>query len=82
MAQMNAISQSTTSDPLIHAASGFAIITAIVSAIGVVFLVAMFVLFGMQRETPGLTAGMLNDICVATQYLLTIPIALALYRIL
>jgi uncharacterized BrkB/YihY/UPF0761 family membrane protein len=29
-----------------------------------------------------LTFGMLNDICIAVQYLLTIPIALALYRIL
>jgi hypothetical protein len=79
---MNAISQTTIPDPLIRAAGAFSIVSAIVSAIGVVFLVAMFVLFGTQRETPGLTAGMLNDICVALQYLLTIPIALALYRIL
>jgi hypothetical protein len=57
-------------------------VSGIISAIGVVFLIAMFVLFATPLKTLGLTFGMLNDICVALQYLLTIPIALALYRIL
>ena len=69
-------------DSLIRAAGGFAIVSGIVSAIGVVFLIAMFVLFATPLKELGLTFGLLNDICVAVQYLLTIPIALALYRIL
>jgi hypothetical protein len=39
-------------------------------------------LFATPLKTLGLTFGLLNDICVAIQYLLTIPVALALYRIL
>src|SRR5574341_688909 len=78
---MTAVSQ-TTSDPLIHAAGGFALVSGIVSAIGVVFWIAEIALFATPNRTLGLTFGMLNDICVAIQYLLTIPIALALYRIL
>jgi hypothetical protein len=70
------------SDPVIRAAGGFAIVSGIISAIGVAFLIAMFVLFATPHKEQGLTFGLLNDICVAIQYLLAIPIALALYRIL
>jgi hypothetical protein len=42
----------------------------------------MFVLFATPQKELGNQVGFLNDICVALQYLLTIPIALALYRIL
>lgn len=79
---MAELSQTSSSDPLIRAAGGFAIVSGIVSAIGVVLLITMFILFATQSQSLGLTVGMLNDICVAIQYLLTIPIALALYRIL
>lgn len=79
---MSAISQTTETDSLIRAAGGFAIVSGIISAIGVVFLIMMFILFGTSNRTLGLTFGLLNDICVAAQYALTIPIALALYRIL
>lgn len=79
---MTDISQTVPSDPLIRAAGGFAVISGIISAIGVVLLITMFVLFARSHQAQGETVGMLNDICVAIQYLLTIPIALALYRIL
>jgi hypothetical protein len=79
---MTEIAQTAPADPLIRAAAGFAIVSGIISAIGVVFLIAMFVLFATPNRALGLTLGMLNDICVALQYLLTIPIALALHRIL
>ena len=79
---MTNVAQTLPSDPVIRAAGGFAIVSGIVSAIGVVFLIAMFVLFATPLKELGLTFGLLNDICVAVQYLLTIPIALALYRIL
>src|SRR6266581_2129595 len=79
---MAARAQIVPSDPLIHAAGGFAIVSGIISAIGVVCLFTMFALFATSNQSLGLTFGMLNDICVAIQYLLTIPIALALHRIL
>ncbi len=69
-------------DPLIRAAGGFAIISGIVSAVGVVFLITMFILFATSHQAQGETIGLLNDICVALQYMMAIPIALALYRIL
>lgn len=76
------VTRTTLPDPLIRAAGGFAIVSGIISAIGVVFLIAMFILFATPFKSLGLTFGLLNDICVAVQYLLTIPIALALYRAL
>lgn len=79
---MTSVTQTLPSDPVIRAAGGFAIVSGIISAIGVVFLITMFVLFATPLKTLGLTFGLLNDICVAIQYLLTIPVALALYRIL
>ena len=78
---MTDITQATF-DPMLRAAGGFAIVSGIISAVGVVFLITMFVLFARSNQALGETIGMLNDICVALQYLLTIPIAFALYRIL
>jgi hypothetical protein len=79
---MTDLAQAVPTDPLIRAAGGFAIVSGIISAIGVVCLFTMFALFAGPNRTLGLTFGMLNDICIAVQYLLTIPIALALHRIL
>jgi len=76
------IAPSASPDPFIRAAGGFAIVGAIVSVFGIVFLIAMFASFAAGRREPGQFFGLLNDICVALQYLLTIPIAIALYRIL
>ena len=70
------------SNPLIRIAGGIAIVNGIVSLIGVVALIAMFVLFATERQELAMVFGMFNDICVALQYLLTIPIALAVYQIL
>lgn len=74
--------QSLTSDPLLHAAGGLAIVIGIISAVGIVFLTAMFIYFARSQQSSGATFGMLNDICVALQYLLTIPVALAMDHIL
>ena len=68
--------------PMIHAAGALAVLIGVISAIGVVLLIAMFATFSTPLKVQGFTVGTLNDICVAIQYLLTIPIALALYRIL
>jgi len=79
---MTNITQTAQSFQDIHVAGAIAMVTGIVSTIGVVLLIAMFVLFATPYKELGNQAGWLNDICVALQYLLTIPIALALYRIL
>jgi len=79
---MSEIPLATRSVPGIHNAGALAILLGIISAIGVVLLIAMFVLFATPQKQLGNQVGFLNDICVAFQYLLTIPIALALYRIL
>lgn len=74
--------QTSATDSVIRAAGGFAITSSIISAVGVIFLIAMFILFATPHRTQALTFGLLNDICVAVQYLLTIPVAIALYRVL
>lgn len=79
---MTSVIQANAHDPLIHAAGGFAIVSGIISLIGIIFLITMFVLFATPYREQGLLFGLLNDILVALQYLLAIPIALALYRIL
>ena len=79
---MSDIPMATRSVSGIQIAGVIAIVSGILSAIGVVFLIAMFVLFATHQLALGNRVGMLNDICVALQYLLTIPLALALYRIL
>jgi hypothetical protein len=82
MLKMNGIPLETRSVPEIHFVGVIALITGVISAIGVVLLLAMFILFVTPYKELGMQVGMLNDICVAFQYLLSIPIALALYRIL
>ncbi len=79
---MTDISQTVPGDTLIRAAGGFAVVSGVISAVGVVLLIWMFILFARGQQAQGETIGLLNDVCVALQYLLTIPIALALYRIL
>jgi hypothetical protein len=79
---MSEVSYAARSVSTIHFTGGIAILSGIISAIGIVFLIAMFALFTTPRQDLALTVGMINDICVALQYLLAIPIALALYRIL
>jgi len=79
---MTSTTQTLPPEALIRAVGGLAILSGLISAIGVVCLFTMFALFATSLTTLGLTFGMLNDICVAFQYLLTIPIALALDRIL
>ena len=68
--------------PVVHGVGVIAILTGIISAIGVVFLIAMFILFMTPYKELAMQAGMANDICVALQYLLTIPVALTLYPLL
>jgi len=75
---MSDIPQTIKSVSEIHMAGVIALVTGVISAIGVVLLIAMFALFAARQSELGNRVGWLNDICVALQYLLTIPIALAL----
>jgi len=79
---MSEITQPSPSFSTIHIIGGIAILSGIISAIGVVFLMAMFIFFAASNKGLGSTFGWLNDICVMLQYLLAIPIALVLYQIL
>jgi hypothetical protein len=79
---MDNISQATQFFQDIHIAGAIAIVSGVISSIGVVLLIAMFVLFATPYKELGNQVGWLNDICVAVQYLLTIPLGLVLYRIL
>jgi hypothetical protein len=79
---MSGVTQIPSHNPLILAAGGFAYIICPISIISIICLIAMFVLFATPHKELGYLFGMLNDICVALHYLLTIPIALAFYRIL
>jgi hypothetical protein len=65
------------------AAGRIAFVSGIVAAIGVVFLILFYVLFfATPLAALGQALGWLNDLCIAIQYLLTIPLALSLRRIL
>jgi hypothetical protein len=79
---MTEVSQAVSYSAVIRAAGGFAIVSGILSIFGIIFLIAMFILFSTPQKALGETVGMLNDILVATQYLMAVPIAIALYRIL
>ena len=79
---MNGVTQTTTSAPMIRIAGGIAILCGIIGTIGVVTLIGMYACFAAQNMELGYKVGMVNDISAAIQYLLTIPIALALYKIL
>jgi hypothetical protein len=79
---MSEVPHAAPSVSMIHFSGGIAILSGIISTIGVVFFIGMFVFFATPNKALGFRFGLLNDICVALQYLLAIPIALALYRIL
>lgn len=79
---MSNISQIAPSIPVIRTAAVLSIVTGVISGVGVILFIAMSYFFATHNQELGSKAGLINDICVAIQYLLTIPIALTLYRIL
>lgn len=52
------------------------------AAIGLVFLIAMFVSFAVGATSPGLAFGWINDVLVMVSYLLAVPSAIALGALL
>jgi hypothetical protein len=58
-----------------------AYVSGVVAAVGVVFLIAMFVSFGVGSELAG-AFGRVNDVLIAVQYSLALPAAVALHALL
>lgn len=58
-----------------------AYVSGVVAAVGVVFLIAMFVSFGVGSELAG-TFGRVNDVLIAVQYSLALPAAIGLHALL
>ena len=56
--------------------------SAFVSAIGWVFLIAMFASFAVGATSPGLAFGRINDVLVVAWGLLALPLAVALHSLL
>ncbi len=79
---MDNMSKASTSVEADRRIGVLAILIGIISAIGFVLLIIMYVLFARSQMALGQQFGMFNDILIGLQYLLTIPVALALYRML
>ncbi len=58
-----------------------AYVSGVVAAVGVVFLIAMLVSFGVGSELAG-TFGRVNDVLIVVQYSLAVPAAVALHAVL
>jgi hypothetical protein len=58
------------------------VISGIVAAIGLVFLVGMFTAFAVGATAPAQALGWINDVCVLVSYLLCAPSVLALWLLL
>lgn len=58
-----------------------AYVSGVVAAVGVVFLIAMFVSFVVGSDLTG-TLGRVNDVLIAVQYSLALPAAVGLHALL
>jgi len=59
-----------------------ALANAVVAPVGLVFLVAMFVAFGAGARSQGLVFGWVNDVLAVVSGLLTLPVVVAVHRLL
>ncbi len=58
------------------------LVSGALGAVGIVFLVLMFVSFGLGARSAGMVFGWINDVLVMLSYLLAAPAALALRTLL
>jgi hypothetical protein len=56
--------------------------SAVIGAVGVAFLVAMFAAFAAGATPAGMTLGWINDVLVLVSYLLAAPVVLVLHLLL
>lgn len=69
----------TPRDPsLVRLAARSARIAAVVSLVGIIFLIGMFAAFATGTQATGQTLGLINDSVVLAQFVLVIPVVLAL----
>jgi hypothetical protein len=59
-----------------------ALASGVLAAIGMVFLVGMFVSFAIGATSPGMVFGRINDVLVMVSYALAMPTAIALHGLL
>jgi len=78
-----ASTRSAAEPPAIAAvASRTTVISGIVAAIGLVFLIAMFTAFAIGATGAAQALGWINDLCVLVSYLLCAPSVIALWLVL
>jgi hypothetical protein len=68
--------------PIVAVAARTSVISGIVGAIGLVFLVGMFTAFAIGATAPAQALGWINDVCVLGSYLLCAPSVIALWVLL
>ncbi len=67
---------------IVAVAARTTVISGIVAAIGLVFLVGMFTAFAIGATAPAQALGWINDVCVLGSYLLCAPSVIALWVLL
>ena len=70
------------SETAFRVAGWSAIVSGVVAAIGIAFLVAMFASFAAGATTSGQTYGRINDVLVLVSYLLAAPSVVAVHVLL
>jgi uncharacterized membrane protein len=76
------IARTETSPTVLRLAAAAAYASAVVAPIGLVFLVALYISFGVGARSQGLVFGWINDVLAVVTGLLMLPIAVAVHVLL
>jgi xanthine/uracil/vitamin C permease (AzgA family) len=76
------IARTETSPTVLRLAAAAAYASAVVPPIGLVFLVALYISFGVGARSQGLVFGWINDVLAVVTGLLMLPIAVAVHVLL
>jgi len=71
--------ESGAGGPVRRIAARTTVASGVIGAIGIGFLVAMFVSFAVATNGPALVLGRVNDVCVLVSYLLCAPSVIAVW---
>jgi hypothetical protein len=77
-----AVTPSTGPRAIVAVAARTTVISGVVGAIGILFLVGMFTAFAIGATAPAQALGWINDVCVLGSYLLCAPSVIALWVLL
>jgi hypothetical protein len=75
-----ATSRRTDADGLDRLAGPTLVVSGLLAAVGVAFLVAMFVAFGVGDRAAGMKRGLINDVLVLVSFPLVVPAMLVIRR--